>query len=91
MEFRCQCNDLPACSVGDLIRAEFWLEIPARMDRLDYYADGLAFSAEYESGFVVTGQDDSFRTRAYRWQQALSGAVRRFLDEGTGGDRKSVV
>ena len=91
VEFRCQCNDLPACSVGDLIRAEFWLEVPARTDRLDYYADGLAFSAEYESGFVVAGQDDSFRTRAYRWQQALSGAVRRFLDEDTGGVLAAMV
>lgn len=91
VDFRCQCDDLPACSVGDIIRAEFWLETPARTDQLDYYADGLCFSAEYESGFVITGQDDSFRTRAYQWQQALSEAVRRFLDEDTGGVLAAMV
>lgn len=91
VEFRCQCADLPACSVGERIEAAFLLEVPTRADQLDFYADGLAFSAEYEGGFVVTGQDDSFRTRAYQWQQALSGAVRRFLDEDTGGVLAAMV
>lgn len=85
VSFRCWCAELPACAVGDRIAARFRLEAPSSGDRLDRYADGQAFEAEYEGGFVLTGQDESLRARAWQLQQALSGAIRRFLDEDTGG------
>ena len=85
VSFCCWCAELPACAVGDRIAARFRLEAPSPGDRLSRYADGQAFEADYEEGFVLTGQDESLRARGWQLQQALSGAIRRFLDEDTGG------
>lgn len=91
VHFRVECASLPKCEAGGRIRGRFSLDVPDATQRLDDYADGIVFSAEYLSGMLRLGQSESFRARTARLQAALSRALRKGMAENTGGVLAAMV
>ena len=91
VHFRVECASLPKCEAGGRIRGRFSLDVPDATQRLDDYADGIVFSAEYLSGMLRLGQSESFRARTARLQAALSCALRKGMAENTGGVLAAMV
>lgn len=91
VRFRVECASLPKCEAGGRIRGRFSLDVPDATQRLDDYADGIVFSAEYLSGMLRLGQSESFRARTARLQAALSRALRKGMAENTGGVLAAMV
>jgi len=91
VHFRMECASLPKCEAGGRIRGRFSLDVPDATQRLDYYADGIALSAEYLSGMLRLGPSESFRARTARLQAALSRALRKGMAENTGGVLAAMV
>ena len=85
VRFRVECVSLPRCEAGGRIRGRFALDLPDATQRLGDYADGIALSAEYQSGMLRLGPGRSFRARTARLQAALSRALRGGMAENTGG------
>lgn len=85
VRFRVECVSLPRCEAGGRIRGRFALDLPDVTQRLSDYADGIALSAEYQSGMLRLGPGRSFRARTARLQAALSRALRGGMAENTGG------
>ena len=85
VRFRVECVSLPRCEAGGRIRGRFALDLPDATQRLSDYADGIALSAEYQSGMLRLGPGRSFRARTARLQAALSRALRGGMAENTGG------
>ena len=96
--FRIICTWMPECTPGEKIAAVFALSEPSESERLEWYTDGAVLAGKYLHSFVLCGEDESFLGRMRRLQQALSEAVRRYLDEDTGavlaamtvGDRSGI-
>ena len=70
VRFRVECVSLPRCEAGGRIRGRFALDLPDATQRLSDYADGIALSAEYQSGMLRLGPGRSFRARTARLQAA---------------------
>lgn len=83
--FRCLCVCMPSCEAGQRITGRFTLAAPDAAERVERYADGIAFLAEYEAGLRTEGTARDFRSAAHRLQQRLSAALRRGLSEDAGG------
>ena len=90
-DFCCWCEDLPACAAGEQIQGTFVLDIPDPQDRKSRYADGDAFTASYQDGFVDLGPAAGFRPWTARLQQALSSALCRDLEGDEAGALAAMV
>lgn len=90
-DFRCLCVCMPSCEPGDRIEGRFVLAVPDETGRREDYADGVTFTAVYQSGLQTTGQSPNLWTWLGRLQQRLSAALRRLLDEDTGGALAAMV
>jgi competence protein ComEC len=84
VNFRCLSPCMPACEAGQRIEGRFSFAEPDAEDKLDRYADGVIFLAEYESGFANLGAAYTFRAVTHRLQQALSEALRAGIREEEG-------
>ena len=92
--FRIECAALPSCAAGDRITGTFQLEEPDRTETLSCYADGIALSGEYCTGFALLGQSGSFRARTCRLQKRLSSGLQAAVPEvwqETGGVLTAMV
>lgn len=86
VEFVVQCDALPECQAGELIRGSFVLSGPSEADRIELYADGIALDAELlNEEFESLGQSKSFRARTARLQKMLSRSLSSRLDVDTSG------
>ena len=84
VDFRVECETLPACEAGDRVEARFTLEAPEPADRVDVSADGIALLAVEPQAFARLGQSDSFRARTSRLQKRLSESLRQGMGEKAG-------
>lgn len=83
--FRCLCICMPTCEAGERITGRFTLAAPGTADRIDRYADGIAFLAEYQDGLRSGGNAWDFRSIACRVQRRLSAALRQGMSADAGG------
>ena len=90
-DFCCWCDNLPACSAGREVEGSFVLEVPDPENRMSRYADGDAFIAVYQEGFVDLGPAEGFRAWTARLQQALSQALCRDLEGDEAGALAAMV
>jgi competence protein ComEC len=82
--FRCLSPCMPACEAGQRIEGRFSFAEPDADDKLDRYADGVVFLAEYKGRFADLGKVYTFRAVTHRLQQALSEALRAGISEEEG-------
>lgn len=89
--FRMECVCMPKCTAGERVQARFALEVPARIQQLSSYADGIALSGEYLSGMKHLGPSESFRAKTARLQRRLSAALRKGMAQGPAGVLAAMV